>query len=111
MQSKEIFHTILSSRGDMSHMAQVFLALGQYMVYKPTIHQEGDMNTLYNSYHPLVEGWYEKKSYHPLDGGVIWDISEDDIGGDMMLGGVYIAGLMFEIQSSGSKDMTHWHVG
>ena len=28
----------------MSHMVQVFLALGQYMVYTPTINQEGDMN-------------------------------------------------------------------
>ena len=46
MQLSEIFHIILSLRGGMSHMAQVFLALGQYMVYTPTIHQEGDMNTL-----------------------------------------------------------------
>ena len=45
-QSSEIFHIALSSRGVMSHMPQVLLALGQYMVCTPTIHQEGDMNTL-----------------------------------------------------------------
>ena len=48
-----------------------------------TIHQEGDM----------------KKSYHPLDGGVIWDISEDDIGGDMMLVGVYSLKLLMVVRN------------
>ena len=43
----------------------------------------------YDWYHPLVEGWYKSYGTSVLDGGVIGDISEDDIGGDMLLGGVY----------------------